>query len=61
MFTSTIKWGEGTRTLTHESAASLVAWLTNLYDATGQRPQVFNAEGNLVAIGYNERGRAYFA
>ena len=61
MFTSTIRWGDGHRTITQKDAASLLHWLTNLADATGQEPDVFDANGNLVSIRYNERGRAYFA
>lgn len=59
MFTSTIKWGEGTRTITQNSVTDLVDWLTNLNDATGQAPDVFNANGELVNYKFTARGRAY--
>lgn len=58
MFTATIKWDGKPEIITHDTVAGLLAWLTNLYDATGQRPEVFDNSGNRVAIGYSERGRA---
>jgi hypothetical protein len=61
MFTSTIEWLEDTRTIQKESVSDLLFWLTNLYDATGQAPDVFDANGNLVAIRYDAKGNAFLA
>lgn len=61
MYRSTIKWYEGTREVTHATIAEHLAWLTMLADATGQEPETYNADGQLVRIRYTARGNAYLA
>lgn len=61
MFTSTIKWYEGTREVSHDTLSAHLGWLTMLWDASGQQPDVFDANGNQIKIGYDSRGNAYRA
>jgi hypothetical protein len=61
MFTSEISWYEGTRVVSHETLSAHLGWLTNLYDATGQAPDVFDSNGNQIKIKYTARGNAQVA
>lgn len=58
MFTSEIQWYEGTRVVSHQTLSDHLGWLTNLYDATGQAPDVFDSNGNQIKISYTARGNA---
>ena len=61
MFTSTIKWYETTKVVSNENLYDHLSWLTMLYDATGQAPDVFDANGNQIKIKYTSRGNATLA
>lgn len=61
MYLSTIKWGQGTREISHESLPAHLSWLTMLYDATGETPEVTDSNGNQIVIKYSSRGIACLA
>jgi len=61
MYISKIEWLEGERIIKKDSLSSLLDWLTNLYDATGQMPKVENENGEQIAIKYDARGNARLA
>lgn len=61
MFTSEIELYGETRVVSHENLSAHLGWLTNLYDASGVTPDVFDSNGNQIKITYTARGNAQVA